>query len=56
MSKPTKITQIQSGAIEQYGGDALRLYFMGSPLMLGENANFDEVELKNKVRNVLNPL
>ena len=24
--------------------------------MLGENANFDEVELKNKVRNVFNPL
>lgn len=44
------------GVMEQYGGDALRLYFMGSPLMSGENTNFDETELKNKSRNVLNPL
>jgi len=29
---------------------------MGSALMSGENTNFDEVELKNKLRNVLNPL
>jgi isoleucyl-tRNA synthetase len=42
--------------LEQIGGDALRLYLMGSPLMLGENANFDEIELKTKSRNVLNPL
>ena len=39
-----------------YGGDALRLYLMASPLMTGENANFDETELRNKLRNVLNPL
>jgi leucyl-tRNA synthetase len=32
--------------INKYGGDALRLYFMGSPLMLGENTNFDESEVK----------
>lgn len=42
--------------LQNYGGDALRLYFMGSPLMLGENANFDESELRTKLRNVLNPL
>lgn len=42
--------------LEQIGGDALRLYLMNSPLMVGENANFDEVELKTKSRNVLNPL
>ena len=42
--------------LENYGGDALRLYLMGSPLMIGENANFDEAELKTKLRNVLNPL
>ncbi len=42
--------------LESYGGDALRLYLMGSPLMVGENANFDEAELKTKLRNVLNPL
>ena len=42
--------------LETIGGDAVRLYLMSSPLMLGENANFDEAELKNKLRNVLNPL
>jgi isoleucyl-tRNA synthetase len=38
------------------GGDALRLYLMNSPLMVGNNANFDDNELRNKSRNVLNPL
>lgn len=42
--------------MESTGGDAMRLYLMTSPLMAGENANLDEVELKNKSRNVLNPL
>jgi len=42
--------------LENYGGDALRLYLMGSPLMVGENANFEESELRTKLRNVLNPL
>jgi isoleucyl-tRNA synthetase len=42
--------------LENIGGDALRLYLMNSPLMMGGNANFDETELKNKLNNVLNPL
>lgn len=42
--------------IETIGGDALRLYLMASPLMVGDNANFDDNELKNKVKGVLNPL
>ncbi len=42
--------------IETYGGDSLRLYLMGSPLMVGENANFEEAELRTKLRNVMNPL
>jgi len=42
--------------LEKIGGDALRLYLMNSPLMIGENANFDDEELKSKLRNVLNPL
>lgn len=42
--------------IETIGGDALRLYLMSSPLMVGDNANFDDEELKNKVKGVLNPL
>ena len=42
--------------LQDYGGDALRLYLMGSPLMVGDNANFEESELRTKLRNVLNPL
>lgn len=42
--------------LEKIGGDALRLYLMASPLMVGDNANFDQEELKTKLRNVLNPL
>jgi isoleucyl-tRNA synthetase len=42
--------------LETIGGDALRLYFMGSPVMLGESVSFDEVELRNKSKNVLLPL
>jgi isoleucyl-tRNA synthetase len=40
----------------KYGGDALRLYFMGSPIMLGEDANFDEKDLKNQLTTVVFPL
>jgi len=39
-----------------YGGDAVRLYLMGSPLMVAEGANFDEDEIKTNLRNILNPL
>ncbi len=42
--------------LENIGGDALRLFLMNSPLMVASNANFDDVELKTKSRNVLNPL
>ncbi len=42
--------------LQSIGGDALRLYLMGSPLMVGENANFDDNELKTKLKNILNPL
>jgi len=42
--------------LETIGGDALRLYFMGSPVMFGESVSFDEVELRNKSKNVLLPL
>jgi isoleucyl-tRNA synthetase len=43
-------------ALTSFGGDALRLYLMGSPLMLAENANFDEEALRTKLKNTLNPL
>lgn len=42
--------------LENYGGDSLRLYLMGSPLMLAENANLDEEMIKTKLKTVLNPL
>ena len=42
--------------LETIGGDALRLYFMASPLMAGEGTNFDIIEIKNKSKKVLNPL
>ncbi len=42
--------------LETIGGDAMRLFFMASPLMVGENANFDTTELKNKSKKVLSPL
>lgn len=41
--------------LEKYGGDALRLYMMGSPLLQGEDANFNEKELSSQVLTVLNP-
>lgn len=40
--------------LETLGGDALRLYFMSSPMMLGENTAFNETDLQNKVKGVLN--
>lgn len=42
--------------LENYGGDSLRLWLMGSPLMVGRNASFDETEISNKQKNVLNIL
>lgn len=42
--------------LTRYGGDSLRLYLLGSPLMVGENANFDEQDIKNKLQRTLNPL
>lgn len=42
--------------LEEYGGDALRLYLMSTPLMHGNDANFSEEELKLKVREFLIPL
>ncbi|MCX6784088.1 MAG: isoleucine--tRNA ligase [candidate division WWE3 bacterium] len=56
MSKSYNNYADPKGVIEKYGGDALRLYLMNSPLMIGENANFDEQGLKTKANNVINPL
>ncbi len=42
--------------IERYGGDALRLYLIGSPLMRGGDMNFSEGDLKSQVQETLLPL
>lgn len=42
--------------LEKYGGDALRLYLLESPLLQGNDTNFNEDELKMQVREFLIPL
>ncbi|GIW60191.1 MAG: hypothetical protein KatS3mg087_1257 [Patescibacteria group bacterium] len=42
--------------IEKYGADALRLYFMSSPVMVGEDMNFSEQDLADQLKSVLNIL
>lgn len=39
--------------LQTYGGDALRLYLMGSPVMHGEDIRISEVEYRNQVRGIL---
>lgn len=56
MSKTYKNYTDPKEVLQNYGGDALRLFLMSSPLMIGENFNFDEEELKTKSRNIINPL
>ncbi len=36
-----------------YGGDALRLYLLGSPVMHGEDIRISEVDYRNQVRGIL---
>ena len=42
--------------LQKYGGDALRLYLMGSPVMRGEDILISEESYRNAVRNFLLPL
>jgi isoleucyl-tRNA synthetase len=42
--------------IETYGGDALRLYLMSSPVMSGENLNISEEDIKEQNQRVLSIL
>ncbi len=39
--------------LQKYGGDALRLYLMGSPVMHGEDIRISEKEYKDQVRELL---
>ncbi len=42
--------------LQKYGGDALRLYLMGSPVMRGEDILISEEAYRNSVKNFLLPL
>lgn len=39
--------------IKKYGGDALRLYLMGSPVMKGEDILISEEQYRNQIRGIL---
>jgi len=42
--------------ILKYGGDALRLYFMGSKIMLAEDISFSEESIVDQIKTILLPL
>ena len=39
--------------LQKYGGDALRLYLLGAPVMHGEDIRISELDYKNQVRGLL---
>lgn len=39
--------------LQKYGGDALRLYLLGAPVMHGEDIRISELEYRNQVRGIL---
>lgn len=39
--------------LKKYGGDALRLYLLGTPVMHGEDIRISEIDYKNQVRGIL---
>jgi len=36
--------------LEKYGGDAIRMYFLSSPILLGDDMNLSEEDLKNSLK------
>ncbi|MBU0975228.1 MAG: isoleucine--tRNA ligase [Patescibacteria group bacterium] len=42
--------------LEQYGGDALRLYFLGGAIIRGVDMSFNEDDLRDQVKTVIFPL
>lgn len=44
------------GVIESYGGDALRMYLLSTPLLKAENVDIDEKNIKGQVREFILPL
>lgn len=53
MSKNFKNYPDPKEMLNKYGGDALRLYLMGSPVMHGEDIRISEEEYKNQVRGLM---
>lgn len=39
--------------LRKYGGDALRLYLLGTPVMHGEDIRISEIDYRNQVRGIL---
>lgn len=56
MSKNFKNYPDPKEMIEKYGGDALRLYLMGSVVMRGEDILISEEEYRNQVKGFIFPL
>ncbi len=56
MSKLFKNYPDPVDTLNKYGGDALRLYFFQSPIMMGEDMNFNEEELRNQISTIIFPL
>ncbi len=42
--------------LEKYGGDALRLYLMGSPVMRGEDILISEEQYRDQIKNFILPM
>lgn len=53
MSKNLKNYPDPKEMLEKYGGDALRLYLMGSPVMNGEDILISEEQYRNQVRGMM---
>jgi isoleucyl-tRNA synthetase len=56
MSKRLKNYPDPSDIIEKYGSDALRLYLLGSPATKGESLKFNEVGVRDIVKDIIIPL
>lgn len=56
MSKNYKNYPDPREVIEKYGGDALRLYLLGSPITKGEDINISEQEYRDQLRKCIIPL
>ncbi len=56
MSKSFKNYPDPEETIKKYGGDALRLYLLGSPLLSGNDISFNEHDLKIQVQEILLPI